>query len=271
MCAQLLSRRKLAQYRKQLNGTHARVSGILFGLLAWFVLASIFPADLMPYPFETLVLTGELIQSGVAFSHLFVTLWRTLLGFLGAFILGGVIGVLMGVSNYGEKFFVPYIVIGLSIPAIAWAAISTLSLGLSPMAPVVATIATTFPFIAINVWKGVQNIQTDLLKMSSAFGVSNLRLLRRVILPNTAPALFSASRFGLAISWKIVTIAEIFASSSGVGYMLIRAYESYQYELAWAWAVLFMIVILLIEYGVFRQLEKRAYAYRSTTDVVGVA
>jgi ABC-type nitrate/sulfonate/bicarbonate transport system permease component len=257
---------KFGRFEVSVPGATARLIGLLLGLVGWWVLATRFPNELMPFPLETLALTGELVRSGVVFPHLAATLWRTLWGFVGSVLIGGTLGVLMGSNRYGRRFVLPYIVAGISVPAIAWAAISTLIFGFSELTPIVATVAVTFPFVAINVWKGVENIDADLVAMSSAFGVSNVRMLWRLILPNAAPQLFAGARFGLAISWKIVTIAEIFASSSGIGYKLIQAYSRYQFEMAWAWAVVFMIVILLIEYAIFRPLERKVYEYRPEAD-----
>ncbi|MGM0590788.1 MAG: ABC transporter permease [Halobacteriota archaeon] len=244
----------------------ARVFGILLGIAGWTYLASVFPNELMPFPLETLELAWGLIVTGEAWPQLAATLWRTLWGFLGAMVLGVLIGVVMGVNDYSEGMFAPYVVIGLSIPAIAWAAITTLIYGFSLMAPVVATVLTTFPYIAINVWKGVENIDVDLIYMSESFGVNRIRMAGRLLIPSAAPSLFAAFRFGLAVSWKIVTIAELFASSSGIGYKLMEAYQVFRFEEAWAWAVLFIIIILFIEYGVVKPLERRVFEYRHDAD-----
>jgi ABC-type nitrate/sulfonate/bicarbonate transport system permease component len=181
-------------------------------------------------------------------------------------LLGIALGVFMGVNNYSQRFFTPYVVIGLSIPAIAWAAVTTIVYGFSIMAPVIATVLTTFPYVAINVWKGVENLESDLIDMSKSFNISRGRMLRRLIIPSAAPFLFSSFRFGLAISWKIVTIAEIFAASSGIGYKLMQAYQLYRFEEAWAWASLFIIVILAIEYGIIKPIERRVFEYRHDAD-----
>lgn len=240
----------------------ARIFGIGLGILGWYLLALVFPNELMPYPYETVQLVLDLFRSGAVVEHLSITFQRTIAGFVGSVILGGGLGILLGLNTFGRKFFTPYVVVGLSMPAVTWAAVATLIFGFGFLSPVTATILTTFPYIAINVWKGVENIDVDLIEMSNAFEISKPRILWRVLLRDTAPALFSAGRFGLAISWKIVTLAEIFASSSGIGYKLIQAYELYKFEEAWAWAAVFMIVILLIEYGVFKPLERRVYKYR---------
>lgn len=244
----------------------ARLFGILLGLIAWIAVAFVFPNELMPYPDEALGLAWGLIESGAAWTHLWATIVRSFWGFVGSMIVGVALGVFMGINNYGQYFTTPWVVVGLSIPAIAWAAIATLIFGFDLLSPVMATVLTTYPYIAINVWKGVESIEADLVNMSKSFHIARPRMLIRLILPSAAPFLFSAFRFGLAISWKIVTIAEIFASNSGVGYKLMQAYQLYQFELAWSWAILFMIVILLIEYLITKPMEKRVFRYRQDAD-----
>lgn len=248
------------------NGVVARSFGILAGLTVWVALASVFPNRLMPFPYETLGLAWELVASGEAFIHIGSTLWLTLLGFTGSMLVGGVIGVMMGLNRYGQRFTTPYIIVGLSVPAVALAAAATLIFGFGSAAPVVATVAAVFPFVGINVWKGVESLEVDYIKMGQSFDVSKRRILRRIVLPNAAPSLFTAMRMGLALSWKVVTVVEIFAGSKGVGYKIMQTYQLYRFEEAWAWAVLFMIVILIIEYGAFKPLERKVFEYRNDAD-----
>lgn len=248
------------------NNWFARVFGIVMMLIVWSAIASVFPNQLMPYPIETVQYMVELVEGG-ALEHVGITMWRTLWGFLIAWGLGIVTGVVMGVSWFGERFTIPYIIVGLSIPAVSMAAITTLIFGFGNIAPIVATAIVTFPYITLDVWKGVEDINPDLVRMSQAFEVPRTQILRRFILLSIAPALFSGFRFALAIAWKIVTIAEMFASSNGIGYNIVTAYTSYHYEQAFAWAVLFMVIVLAIEYGFARPLERRAFKYRTSDDV----
>lgn len=251
------------------GGWPARLFGLVLGALAWQLLAMWFPQELMPFPLETIDLVWDLVASGVIWTHLGATMWRILWGFLGSMVLGTAVGVLMGTSDYRRSFFTLYVLVGLSIPAIAWAVIALLIFGFSELTPITATIATTFPFITVNVWKGVEDIDWNLVRMSKSFDISRRRMLTRMILPNTADSLMTAIRYGLAISWKIVTIAEVFASK-GVGLKIVNSYNAYQFEQAWAWALVFMLVILFIEYGVFRQIEKRIFGYRQDVDLTMV-
>lgn len=251
---------------ESLNGWIARLFGILLFFVGWIAVASVFPKQLMPFPHETILLAWEFIQSGSVGQHLTATLSRIFWGFLGGMAFGIFMGVQMGISDYQRKFLTPHVMLSLSIPHISWGITATLIFGYDILAPIVATILVVFPFVAINIWKGVEGINGDLIKMSQAFELSFPRTLRRIILPNIAPSLFSASRLGLAMAWKAVIVTEMFAASSGLGYKIIEAYESIYFERAWAWVVIAMIVILAIEYGIFKPLQRRVFEYRQDAD-----
>lgn len=245
----------------------SRLLGVVAVFALWSYVASIFPMRLLPFPWEAISISVDLVVTGVAWKHLAATLSRTLWGFAGAFAWGLVLGTLMGINDYSQRFFTPYVVVGLSVPGIAWAAITTLVFGLNIYAPVTAVILTTFPYIAVNVWKGVEAIEADLVKMSQSFHVSYRRILTRLIIPTAAPSLFSAARFGLAISWKVETNAEVFAATSGVGFKTIQEYQSFDFAATWGWAILFMTLILLVEYLVFKPLERRVFSYREDVEL----
>ncbi|MFC3959275.1 ABC transporter permease [Halovivax cerinus] len=238
--------------------------GLTYGL--WYVIATMFPSDLMPYPLETLELTWDLYVSGQAFTHLIPSLSRIGIAFVAAMIIGTGVGVAMGSTNFGQLYFAPFVVIGLALPSVALAAIMRLIFGYTFVAPVVAATLAVVPFVTVNIWKGVENIDQDLLEMASSFDVSNLRLLWRIVIPNTAPSLFAATRFGLALSWKVVTVVEVFAASSGIGYMVNRTYQSFRFEQSFAWAVVFIVVVIFVEYLVLKPLERRMFEYRQDVD-----
>jgi ABC-type nitrate/sulfonate/bicarbonate transport system permease component len=282
----MASKSKLGRFNVQLlsgdlesllTGGFARVIGIAVGFALWSVLAMQFPRELLPTPTETLLLAWGLIADGTGWIHIATTFQSLFWAFLFAMLLGGTLGILMGINSFSQNFFTPYVNIGLSIPGLAWAATTFLVFTYSATAfgslrftPVLAATLTVFPYIAINIWKGVENIDHDLLRMADAFSISRPRILWRIILPNIAPQIFSAVRFGLAIGWKVTIIAELFAGSAGIGFKLEHAYQVYQYEEAWAWAALFLIIIVLIEYGVFKPIERRAFAWRTDVELSNI-
>lgn len=244
----------------------ARIVGFLLGIGMWYLITYVFPMGLFPGPGETVVASWNLLSSGTVWPHMSATFFRTLLGFLGAAVIGIAFGVVMGINSFGQYFSTPLIIIALSIPGIAWAAIYTIIFGFGIAAPVVATAVTVFPYISLRVWKGVETIDINRIEMSQSFNISRRRLFRRLILPSIAPALFTAVRFGLAISWKVETQAELFASNLGVGYQALEMFSRYQYDSAMAWAAVFVVIVFAIEMLALRPIEKRVFAYRKEAD-----
>lgn len=248
----------------------ARLFGLLAGYTVWWAIASVSPSNLVPYPIPVFEATWELIITGTGLTHLWATLYRTLLSFVLALLLGTGIGVVLGVSDFWSKFGPMYVLIGLSIPGVAWAAIMTLIFGFSILAPVTAVTLTAYPYVAINVWKGVENLNADLFEMSDAFGVSFKDKLIHAVLLDIAPQLFVAVRYGLAICWKVVNTAEFIAASSGIGYKVIQHYQVLNTRLVFAYVTLFMLFVLGVELLILRPLERKIYSYRPEADLTVV-
>lgn len=241
---------------------HPRFSELIFVFSLWSGLAFVFDGSAMPYPHEVFFGTWEVLAGGNVWTHVSYTFTSTFIAFFITMVIGIVMGVSMASNKYGMNLFLPYVVIGLSVPAIAWAAIATLALGIGILVPIISAILIMYPIVALIIWKGVEDIDVNRIEMSDSFNISRRRKIRRVILPDIAPALFASSRYGLAIGWKIVTIAEIFAGSRGIGYMIINTFDQFQWAQTWGWAAIFVGIVLFIEYAILQPLEKRAYKYK---------
>jgi NitT/TauT family transport system permease protein len=116
------------------------------------------------------------------------------------------------------------------------------------------------PSITYNVWQGMKTLDSRLSEMARAFGVPRALILRRVLLPQTVPFLFAAARFGLALTWKIMIFVELLGRSSGVGYRIQYWYNLFNMERVLASALPFIILMLLIELVILRNLE--TYLFR---------
>ena len=159
-----------------------RLLGIGLALVLWFVVASVFPNELLPFPLEAAQHTVALGAQQSTWFHVGMTFWRMAWAFGLAMIFGTGLGVVMGATSYWKKFLTPYVVLGLSVPSVAWAAIGFLVFGFSLAAPVLATVAITLPYITVNIWKGVEDLDPDrigLLGFSQGAITSMSALLER--------------------------------------------------------------------------------------------
>jgi NitT/TauT family transport system permease protein len=87
-------------------------------------------------------------------------------------------------------------------------------------------------------------------------------MLRKVLIPQLMPYIFSSLRIALSLSWKIALVAEAFGTGSGVGQELINWFQDTRVDMMLAWGLSFMIVMVLIDLLVFRLWARRVFAWR---------
>lgn len=245
-----------------------RLIGYAIMLLAWEMIASRLPPAVFPSLrvilrtlWEDLVLTGDLLV------HVKSTMFRLSIGFVLAFILGGVIGILMGARRFWEGVFGDFVLVGVSVPGLIWAILSTMWFGLSVTGPIIAIMMVVFPFVTLNIFQGVRAVDKDLLDMSVAYGVPRLEVLRRIVIPSVMPFVFAAARYAFATAWKIVTLTEVFGAQSGIGFMIRYNYDAFRVRGVIAWSLVFTLILLVIEYALLKPMERRLFRWRPETEV----
>jgi NitT/TauT family transport system permease protein len=98
--------------------------------------------------------------------------------------------------------------------------------------------------------------------MGTVYRADRLLILRKVVIPQLMPYVFSSLRIALSLSWKIALVAEAFGAGNGVGQELINWFQDTRVDMMLAWAVSFMIVMVMIDLLVFRLMARRAFAWR---------
>ena len=64
-----------------------------------------------------------------------------------------------------------------------------------------------------------------LIRAARMLGTPLGKLLLRVVLPASLPAIFTGLRVGLGLAWVLVIVAEMLAVQGGLGYALWSAYQ----------------------------------------------
>ncbi len=231
-------------------------------LLIWKTTSLFFLPVFLPGP-VVLLDRMILIYSNPA-SYLVVgeTLSRIFEGFVISMLVGTALGLLMGLKRSIEIFFDSWIMVLLTIPAVCWAFLSVLWFGLSGTAPILTIVLIVVPFVAMNIWEGTKAVEKGLIEMGSVYKASRFLMLRKVLIPQLMPYIFSSLRIALSLSWKIALVAEAFGAGSGVGQQLIYWFQDTRVDMMLAWGVSFMIVMVLIDLLVFRPWARRVFAWR---------
>lgn len=202
------------------------------------------------------------VKAGTVFINFWETLRKTLLGFVGAVVVGVPIGILMGRYEYAKNYFFDFVYLAANIPLIVYSILAVVLFGLGDIGPAVVVGLLVLPDIALFVAAGVEGVDGRLLAMSRVYKQPTLAALRYIVAPTFLPFLFAAVRASFASSWKLAALAETFGGTSGVGVQIRKAFQGFAVADMLAWMMFFVIFIIVIERFVLMRLERRAFRYR---------
>jgi NitT/TauT family transport system permease protein len=224
-------------------------------LLLWHLCVRVSGSDLFPTPWDVAAGVVELARKGLLLKYIVASLFRVTVGFGLAVLLGVPAGLLLGWFQKAFLAFNPLLQVFRPISPIAWIPLAILWFGVDDRAPIfLIFLASVFP-ITVAATAAVQNIQPVYIRAARNFGVSDLELFRRVIVPATLPQVLTGLRIALGIAWLVVVAAEMIAVNSGLGYLIIDARNAgKRYDLVVAGMVMIGLIGLALDQLV-RRLE----------------
>jgi NitT/TauT family transport system permease protein/taurine transport system permease protein len=156
----------------------------------------------------------------VLFQHAIHSLKLVVFGFLFAICTGVPLGLWMGWNRKVEAAINPVFLIIRPIPPLAWIPLAILWLGLGDAAKIMVIWFSAFVPSVINSFAGVRNIDRPVLEAARMLGTPRWRLVREVIVPASAPMIFTGLRLSLQASWTTLVAAELVGALVGLGFIL---------------------------------------------------
>jgi NitT/TauT family transport system permease protein len=150
----------------------------LLGFIAlWQVAAQLLAIPTLPTPVSVVAsLWGHLID-GELLSSLAITLWRVVLSFAIAMVVGTAVGILMGRYPMLDTLLDGVLVLGLNIPALVTIILCYIWFGLVEAAAVTAVAINKIPTVIVTVREGARAVDRKLLEVADAFRVPWTRKL----------------------------------------------------------------------------------------------
>lgn len=231
-------------------------------LVLWWLISLVTPSYVMPNPIRVWQRIVQLTASGDLPSNLLVTLLRVIAGFLIAVIIGVPAGLVLGSNRTLGNFFEPVLPVLNTVSSAIWAIFAIIWFGLTPLTPIFVVLMTALPLIVTNVWQGTQAVNADYVELARALRFSRAKTLRKIYLPSIMPYFFSGARLAFGFGWRVSLVAETIGSSSGVGYRMRQASDLIQTDQVFAWTIVQIAMMLVIEILLLQPLERRLFRWR---------
>lgn len=242
--------------RTWFRGWWGQVLSVVAVLALWQLASLRFPPALLPGPLDLVGYLAAITSSGDLVSSAGTTLFH--LGVTTALVLptATVVGFLMGRRRIIEGLGAPWVPFLQTIPDLVVIAFALIVFGLGPTGVIFVAFVISTPFMVVNVWTGVRNVDPDILQMAKAFHTSDRRALREIVIPHALPYLLSGSRIAIGIAWHVIIFAEYLMSNVGAGAQIKAAADAFDNVGVFSWAVVVVTLMLIIEYAVLKPAER---------------
>jgi ABC-type nitrate/sulfonate/bicarbonate transport system permease component len=186
----------------------------------WQTAAWLINRPILPSPPAVLFVFWRDLINGELPGHFLVSLWRVTAGTALAIVTAAPAGLVLGQSKRVNRFFSPVIYLLYPIPKVVFVPIILLFFGIGDAAKIVIIFLILFFQILVLVRDQAAGLRPELIQSVRSLGAGRRALFRYVYLPASLPAVLTALRQSVGTAVAVLYIAELFATTRGLGYYI---------------------------------------------------
>lgn len=235
-----------------------QISILIIGMIIWEIAAHYKWIDtfLTSYPSQIWKLFLNYLKKGDLLHHVSISVFETVVGFLGGTLLGMLIAIGLWWSEFWAKVLDPYLVMLNSLPKTALAPIIIIWVGAGYSGIIVTAITVSIVVTIMNMFVSFSSVDDDLIRLLNTFGSTKLQILQKVVIPSSIPALISTLKINIGLSWVGVIVGEFLVSKAGIGYLIVYGGQVFKLDIVMM-SVFILSLISALMYKIVALLEDK--------------
>lgn len=215
-------------FKQELPSSTALMLGVGGGLVfllawQWVGMSGQFPRQLFPPPTDVAAALWRLLQESNFAADIWASFVRIMLSFAIAAAIALPLGVLMGAFASVGATLNPLISAFRYLPATAFIPLFLMWLGAGEAQKLALLIVGVVFFLISLLMDNTLAMRTELIETARTLGATRRQILWKIVLPASLPAYLDTLRQMLAVGWTYLVVAEIVATTDGIGAMMMRA------------------------------------------------
>jgi NitT/TauT family transport system permease protein len=206
----------------------------LVGILAFFTIwevgsrIGVIDEFFFSKPTDIVAAAAKEVQIPRFWNDVRVSFLEFLTGYVIAVALAIPLGLIFGWYKRLSYMADPWLNLFNSLPRVALIPLLVLWLGLGTESKIAVVFLGAFFSVIIPTVQGVRTTDRRLLDVAQSFGASQARIFTSVVGPATVPFIATGLRLAVGRALIGVIVGEIYAQTSGLGVMIVRANENIQ-------------------------------------------
>jgi len=263
-------RQRWFEYHKPIPAVWSLILGvsvwvIFFGLWELAAARNWVNVLFMPPPHRVLLTLYTMIVERGFLTDIGISVYRIIASFALACAVAIPLGVLMGSFRTVSAFFNPFVSAWRYLPAPAFIPLLLMWFGAGEGSKLALLFIGVIFFLITLIMDHTRAVPGELIETAMTLGASRWKILSTIVLPAVAPNILISMRQMLAVSWTYLVIAEIVASTTGIGAVMMRGQRFLKVDEIMAGIVVIGIVGLLFDF-LFRLLYRLLFPYAASGD-----
>ncbi len=200
-------------------------------LALWQVAAERDWVNTLFYPAPSVILerTWDHLLGGELLEDSRITLKRLAIGFALGAGPGVVVGLGAGIIPLARRALYPLATALYVVPRIALLPLVLVAFGIGDPARVFMVTFSVFFIAFFSSLSAAEQVSRTDIATARAFGASRDQIVRSVLLPGSAAAIFSGLRVAMGVALIIILSPEFLVSRTGLGALIWRSYQIFDY------------------------------------------
>ncbi|MFA5460890.1 MAG: ABC transporter permease subunit [Sulfurimonas sp.] len=238
------------------------IASILLFIALWDAGNQVYGDLVLPSPLETFKTLHVMLNDDNVIAEIKTTLYRSSVGFGISLLFGTTLGLLAGFFATASMMSRPIVTILVGMPPIAWIVLAMIWFGMGDETVIFTVIVASFPIIFVGALQGTRTLDGDLKEMAKSFNFPWHMKFLDVYFPHIFSYVFPAWVSALGMAWKIVIMAELLATSDGIGASLATARSQLDTPTALAIVSIMIGSLMFIEYIILEPIKREVELWR---------
>ncbi|PID92440.1 MAG: ABC transporter permease [Bacteroidetes bacterium] len=231
------------------------VLGVILLFSTWQI-ASLFMHDIiLASPLKSFSALFRMMASSRFWNATLVSVERMSAGILLGGLAGFILGILAGLNEKLKHLLEPTRWLIMSVSPVIVVVIAMLWFGMGTKMVISISSFLLAPIVYVNTMKGVEMVDEQIVEMARVYKFNTLQLLRHIYIPALAGPLSAAMTIIITTGTRMIVLAEVLGTNSGIGYELSFARTDLNTPELYAWVLVTLILVGMAEFLFFKPLE----------------
>jgi len=222
-------------------------------------------SPILPSPEAVFIAFLNEAENSLFWIHFGISAWRVCASIFLSWIIAFPLGAILGYSPLMDRIFSPLVYLAYPVPKMVLLPVVVLLFGLGDLSKIILITLILFFQILVAVRDGVRSVSPKYYDSVESMGGSVTDIFRHVVIPAALPHSFTAIRISTGTAISVLFFAESFATSSGLGYLIMDAWARADYIMIFV-GITGMSLMGLILFIIFSLLEKKLCSWNFTME-----